>query len=146
MFAAVGSVTGGGVVTTIFYPLENGFNRLVYIIRRAENSVVFLKIRRGDVGVGGVQVVQDGTGGSEAVPNVLVSDGADENFFNSREKNLSESLVGAIVLVEECGGSVESIAKLGDFGASGVGWDDRFRSVVDRHAEGNEQQNVVDGG
>ena len=48
-------------------------------------------------------MVQDSTGGCEAVSDVLVSEGAGENFVYSREKNLSESLVGAIVLVEECG-------------------------------------------
>ena len=36
---------------------------------------------------------------------------------------MSKSLVGAVVLIEECGGCVESIAKFGDLGASGVGWD-----------------------
>ena len=54
LFKAVGSVTGGGIVTTIFSPVEKGFNRLVYIIRGAEDSVVFLQICRGDVGVDGV--------------------------------------------------------------------------------------------
>ena len=102
LFEAVGSVTGGGVVTAIFGPVKKVFNRLVYIVRGAEDSVVFLKIRGGDVGVGGVQVIQDGTGGGEAVSNVLVSKGADEHLVNSRENNLSESLVGDIVLVEEC--------------------------------------------
>ena len=32
----------------------------------------------------------------------------------------SKSLVGTIVLVEECGDGVESIAKFSDLGASGV--------------------------
>ena len=54
LFEVVGSVTGGGVVTTIFDPVEKGFNRLVYIIRGAEDSAVFLQIRGGDVGVGGI--------------------------------------------------------------------------------------------
>ena len=36
----------------------------------AEDSVVFLKIHGGDVGVGGVQVIQDGAGGCEAVSEV----------------------------------------------------------------------------
>ena len=49
---------------------------------------------------------------------------------------MSKSLVGAIILVEECGGGVEIIAKFGDLGASGVGWDDGYRSGVDRHDEG----------
>ena len=42
LFEAVGSVTGGGVVTAIFDPVEKGFNRLVNIVRAAEDSVVFL--------------------------------------------------------------------------------------------------------
>ena len=62
-------------------------------------------------------MVQDSTGGCEAVFHVLVSEGADEHFVYSRDKNLSESLFGAIVLVAECGGSVEIIAKFGDLGA-----------------------------
>ena len=41
---------------------------------------------------------------------------------------MSYNLVGAIVLVEECVGGVESIAKFGDLGASGVDWDDGYRS------------------
>ena len=133
LFKAVGSVTGGGVVTAIFDPVEKGFNRLVYIIRGAEDSVVFLQIHGGDVGVGGVQVIQDGTGGGEVVSDVLVLEGANANFVNSGEKNLSESLVGVIVLVEECVGGVKSIAKFGDLGASGFGWDVGCRSEVDGH-------------
>ena len=132
-FEAVGSVAGSGVVTAIFNPVEKGFNRLVYIVRGAKNSVVFLKIRGRDVGVIGVQMIQDGAGSGEAISNVLVLEGEDEHFVNSREKNLSESLVGAIVLVEECGGGIKSIAKFGDLGASGVGWDDGYRARVNMH-------------
>ena len=58
---------------------------------------------------------------------------ADEHFVDSGKKNFSESLVGAIVLVEEFGDSVESMAKFCDLGASGVVWDDGYRSGVDRH-------------
>ena len=68
-------------------------------------------------------MVQDGTGICEAVSDVLVSERAYENFVDSGKKNLSKSLVGAVVLIEECGRGVESIAKFGDLGASGVGWD-----------------------
>ena len=124
LFEAVGSVSGGGIITAIFDPVEKGFNRLVNIVRGAKNSVVFLNIRGGNVGVGGIQVIQYGVGGGEALSDVLVSEGADEHLVNSREKNLSESLVDVIVFVEECGGGVESIAKFGDLGASVVGWDD----------------------
>ena len=59
---------------------------------------------------------------------------------------MSERLVGAIVLVEECGGGVEGIAKFGDLGASGVVRDDGFRAGVDRHNEGNGRQSILDGG
>ena len=90
LFEAVRSVDSG-----------KGFDRLVNIVRGAKDSVVFLKIRGGDVGVGGVQVIQDGAGGGDALSAVLVLEGAYEHFVHSREKNLSESLVGAIVLVEE---------------------------------------------
>ena len=91
-------------------------------------------------------MIQDGAGGGDAVSDVIVLEGADEQFVNGREKNLSESLVGAIVLVEEFGGGVESIAKFGDLGAIGVGWDDWFRAGVDRHDERDGRQGVVYGG
>ena len=116
LIEAVGSVSGGGVATAIFDPVEKGFDRLVDIVRGAENNVVSLKIRRRYVSIGGVQMIQDGAGGGEAVYNVLVSEGADEHFFSSEERIILESLVGAIILVEECGGGVESIAKFGDLG------------------------------
>ena len=65
-----------------------------------------------------------------------MSEGADEHFVYSGEKDLSKSLVGAIVLVEEGGGGVEIIAQFGDLGASGVGWDNGYRAGVDGHDEG----------
>ena len=112
----------------------------------AEDSAIFLQIRGGDVGRGGVQVIQDGTGGGEAVSNVFVLEGSDEHFVNSGEKNLSESLVGAIVRVEECGGGVKRIAKFGDLGASVVVWDDGYRDGICGHDEGGGIYSVVDGG
>ena len=68
-------------------------------------------------------MVQYGTGICEAVSDVLVSERAYEYFVDSGKNNLLKSLVGAVVIVEECGRGVESIAKFGDLGASGVGWD-----------------------
>ena len=53
LFEAVGSVTGGGVITAVFDPVEKGFNLLFYVIRGAEDGVVSLYIRVGDVGVSG---------------------------------------------------------------------------------------------
>ena len=91
-------------------------------------------------------MIQDGAVGGGAVSDVLVSEGADEQFVNVREKNMSKSLVGAIVHVEECRGGVESIAKFSDLGTSGVGWDDGLRFEVDSHNEGGGIQGVLDGG
>ena len=78
-------------------------------------------------------MVQDCTGDCEAVSNVLVSERADENFVGDGKKNLSKILVGAVVLVEEYGGGVKSIAKFGGFSASGVVWDDGYRARFDGH-------------
>ena len=75
----------------------------------------------------------DGTGRYEAVSDVILSERAYENFVDGGKKNLSKSLVGAVVIVEECGGGVESISKFGDLGASGVGWDVGCRAGVDGH-------------
>ena len=69
-------------------------------------------------------MAQDCTSGCEAASDVLVSERADEHFVDGGKNNLSKSLVGAVLLVEECGGGVEIIEKFGDLGASGVGWDD----------------------
>ena len=60
-------------------------------------------------------------GGCEAVSNVLVSERAYVYFVDGGQKNLSQSLFGALVLVEECGRGVKSAAKFGDLGARGVG-------------------------
>ena len=42
LFEAVGSVTGGGVITSFSDPVKKGFNWLVYIIGGTEDSVIFL--------------------------------------------------------------------------------------------------------
>ena len=78
-------------------------------------------------------MVQDSTGRCEAIFNVLVSERAHEHFVDGGKNNFSKSLVGAVVLFEECGCGVKKIAKFGDLGASGVGWDVGCRDGVDRH-------------
>ena len=78
-------------------------------------------------------MVQDGTGRYEAVSGVLVSERAYEHFVDGGKKNLSQNLVGAVVLVAEYSGGVERIAKFDDLGVSGVGWDIGCRSGVYRH-------------
>ena len=47
-------------------------------------------------------MVQDGTGRFKAVSNVLLSERSYEHFVGGGQKNLSQGLVGAVVLVEEC--------------------------------------------
>ena len=54
LFEAVGIVAGGGVITAVFDPVEKGFDWLIDVIRGAEDSVVFLYIRGGDVGISGI--------------------------------------------------------------------------------------------
>ena len=78
-------------------------------------------------------MVQDGMGRCESVSNVLVSEIAYEHFVDGGKKNFSKSLVGAVVLVEECGRGIESISKFVDLGASGVGWDVWCRARVYGH-------------
>ena len=68
-------------------------------------------------------MVKDSTGRCEDVSDVLVSERAYVQFVDGGQNNLSQSLVGAVVLFEECGRCVESIAKFGDLGARGVDWD-----------------------
>ena len=40
----------------------------------------------------------------------------------------------------------KNLAKLGDLGASGVGWDDGYRAGIGGHIQGGGQQGVVNGG
>ena len=61
-------------------------------------------------------MIQDGTGGGEAVVDLLVLEGADEHFVNSREKHFSEKRVGAIVLVESL---FDRVKNCGDYAAAG---------------------------
>ena len=42
LFKVVGSVTSGVIINAVFYPVETRFNWLVYVIRGAEDSIVFL--------------------------------------------------------------------------------------------------------
>ena len=54
LFEAVGGVAGGGIIFTVFDFVEEGFNWSIDVVRGAEDSVVFLYICGGDVGVIGV--------------------------------------------------------------------------------------------
>ena len=54
-------------------------------------------------------MVQDGAGGCEDVSDVLVPERAYVHFFDGGQKNLSQSLVDAVVLFEECGRGVSKL-------------------------------------
>ena len=62
-------------------------------------------------------------GGGGAVANVAVADGTDKNFVDGGDYHLSKGLVGAIVRVEDFGGNVMGVAKVGDLGARIGSWD-----------------------
>ena len=64
-----------------------------------------------------------------------MSERVDDHFVDDGKKYLLKTLVGAVILIEECGGGAKSIVKVGDLGASGVGWDDGYRAGVDGHAK-----------
>ena len=51
LFEAIWSVAGAGVISAVFDPVKEGFNWLINVVRGAEDSVIFLLIRGGDVGV-----------------------------------------------------------------------------------------------
>ena len=59
---------------------------MIDVVWCAKDSIVFLYIRGGDVDVGCVYMVQDGTGRREAVSNVFVSERAYENFVDGGKK------------------------------------------------------------
>ena len=42
LFEVVGSVAGGGVISAVFDPVEEGFNWLIDVVRGAEDRVVLL--------------------------------------------------------------------------------------------------------
>ena len=42
LFEAVGSVADGGVITAVLYPVKEGFNWLIDVVRGVEDSVAFL--------------------------------------------------------------------------------------------------------
>ena len=61
-------------------------------------------------------MVQNGAGGGGAVSHVAVAEGTDENFVDGGDENFPKGLVGLVVLVENGGGDVMGVAKVGDLG------------------------------
>ena len=113
----VWGIYGRGVLDGAFVLIDECLNGQVGVVRCAKFGVVVLQVDRQNVRVGCVQMVQDGAGGGGAVFHVAVAEGTDENFVDGGDENLSKGRVGAIVILEDFGGNVMGVAKVGDLGA-----------------------------
>ena len=91
-------------------------------------------------------MVQDGAGGGGAVSHVAVGEGTDENFVDGSDENFPKGLVSAIVLIENDGGDVMGVAKVGDLGAWRYGWDGGIGAGVDWSNKGYGQECCAHGG
>ena len=90
-------------------------------------------------------MVQDGAGGGGSVAPAAVAEGTDKHFVDSSNKHLLKGLVGAIILVEDGGGNVMGLAKVGDLGTRRNRWDGGIGARVDRSDEGCGQECYVHG-
>ena len=91
-------------------------------------------------------MVQDGTGGGDAVSHIYVAEGTDEYFVDVRDKHFSKGLVVTIVLVEDGGGNLMGVAKVGDRGDQRNRLDSGLSAVVNRSDEGRGRGCCVHGG
>ena len=117
MQQGVGGIPGRGVLDGAFDLIDECLNGKVGVVRCAKFGVVVLQVGRRNVGVGCVQMVQDVAGDGGIVANVVVAERTDKNFVDGCDYHLSKGLVGAIVLVEDCGGNVMGVVKVGDLGS-----------------------------
>ena len=78
----VGGIPGRGVLDGAFDLINECLNGKVGVVRCAKFGIIVLKVGGRNVGVGCVQMVQDGAGGGGAVANVAVTEGTDKNFVN----------------------------------------------------------------
>ena len=61
-------------------------------------------------------MVQDGAGGGGGVSHIAVAEGTHEHFVDGGNEHFPKGLVGVIVLIDEDGGKVMGVAKVGDLG------------------------------
>ena len=113
----VKGIPGRGVLNGTFDLIDGCLNGQVGVVRCEKFGDVVLQVGTRNAGVGCVQMVQDGAGGGGAIAHVAVAEVMDKNFVNGGDEILSKGLVGAIVLVEDCGGNVMGVAKVGGLGA-----------------------------
>ena len=76
-----------------------------------------------------------------------MSEVTDENFVDRGDDHFLMGLVGGIVLVEDCGGHVMVVAKVGDLGSRRNRWYGGLGAGVNRSNEGRGLECCVhDGG
>ena len=86
------------------------------VSQRSKFGVVVLQVGGRNIRVVCVQMVQDGAGGGGDVAHVAVAEGPDENFVDGGDEHFPKGLVDLVILVEDGGGDVMSVAKVGDLG------------------------------
>ena len=91
-------------------------------------------------------MVQDGTSGGGAVFQEAVTKRTDENFVDGGDENLPKSLVGATVLVEDGGGNIMGVRKVGELKAQRDVWDVWLGAGVERSDERRGRECCVHGG
>ena len=79
---SVRGIPSHGVLNGAFDLINECLNGQVGVVRCAKFGIIVLKVGGRNVGVGCVQMVQDGAGGGGAVANVAVAEGTDKNFVN----------------------------------------------------------------
>ena len=70
----------------------------------------------------------------------------DDNFVNGGNDHLPKGLVGLVTLVEDNGGDVMGLSKVGDIAAQCNQWDGGLGAGVDKSDEGCSRECCVHGG
>ena len=78
----VGGIPGRGVLDGSFELIDECINGKVGVVRCAKFGVVVLQVGGQNVGVGCVQMVQDGAGGGGDVSNVAMAEVTDKKNCN----------------------------------------------------------------
>ena len=94
---------------------------MVGVIKSAEEGVIALEIRRQDIGVCSVEIIEDGTGGGGSVSHVFMTEGTDEHLIHGGKDNFAEGLVSAIILIEELSSNVVCVEYVGKYRGRGPG-------------------------
>ena len=128
----VRAVAGGSKFDGIFDIVDQSFNGLIGVIGRFEALIIFLELRRGDVSVLGIEMVEDAARQYVSVANITLIKCTDVCL----EKELLEGLVGVDVGDKSGGGNAVIVTEVRDDSAGCVGWGDGIGARVDRNNKG----------